>query len=178
MAQKGFEVQESTIIYVSADELWELVGPGFAEVHKWSSNVDHAEGKGTSQFEGAVCEERFCDVNVKGFSKISEKLIGYDENQMNLTYTVNSGMPGFVRKAENHWAVLPIDEESSKLVMKANFEVKGFMGFLMKGVMKRKMTKTLKTVLNDAKVYLETGQVSVAKADRMDQLERKKKKTS
>jgi len=74
MAQKGFNVQKELIINVPATELWEMIGPGFIEVYKWSSNVDHAEGKGTSSFEGAVCHERFCDVNVKGFSKISEIL--------------------------------------------------------------------------------------------------------
>jgi len=64
MAQKGFNVQKEMIIDVPASELWEMVGPGFVEVYKWSSNVDHAEGQGTSKFEGAACNERFCDVNV------------------------------------------------------------------------------------------------------------------
>ena len=73
MAQKGFEVQREIIINASAAELWEMVGPGFVEVYKWSSNVDHATGKGEGKFDGAVCDERFCDVNVKGFSKIRKR---------------------------------------------------------------------------------------------------------
>ena len=176
VAQNSFQVQREITIDVPAAQLWEMVGPGFVEVYKWSSNVDHAEGAGTSPFEGAVCDERFCDVNVKGFSKISEKLIQYDEGKMNLAYAVNSGMPGFISRAENDWTVVPVAGNRSKLVMKAHFEVKGLMGAFMKGMMKKKMIKTLETVLNDAKVYTETGQVSVAKSTRMEQLEKKARK--
>lgn len=177
MAQKGFEVQKEITVNVPAAELWEMVGPGFVEVYKWSSNVDHATGKGVSSFEGAVCDERFCDVNVSGFSKISEKLTNYDEDNMTLRYAVNDGMPGFVKKAENEWTVVAIDDTHSKLVMEANFEVKGVMGFLMKGMMKGKMNKTLDTVLEDAKVYAETGQISPVKAKRLSQLEKKNRPT-
>lgn len=175
MAQNGFQVQKEITINVPAAELWEMVGPGFVEVYKWASNVDHATGQGTSPFEGAVCDERFCDVNVKGFSKISEKLTAYDEQIMNLAYQVKNGLPGFISKGENDWTVVSLGNNQSKLVMKANFEVQGFMGFLMKGIMKGKMNKTLETVLNDAKVYLETGKISQAKAKRIKQIAKKNK---
>lgn len=124
MAQKGFDVQKEITINVSADQLWEMVGPGFIDVYKWSSNVDHAEGKGQSDFEGAVCSERFCDVNVKGFSKISEELTKYDRKRMSLAYEVKDGMPGFVVRAVNDWTVIPVDANHSKLVMKAEFRSK------------------------------------------------------
>ena len=57
--------------------------------------------------------------------------------------------------------------------MKAEFGARGLMGNLMSGMMKSKMTKTLETVLKDAKIYAETGQVSEAKRKRMDQLAKK-----
>lgn len=178
MAQQGFTVEKEIIVDVSAAELWEMVGPGFVEVYKWSSNVDHAEGSGTPEFEGAVCSERSCNVNVKGFDKINEELTKYNAEQMNLAYAVLEGMPGFVTKAANDWTVVAIDENHSKLVMKAEFESKGLMGKMMNGMMRKKMEKTLDTVLNDAKVFAETGQVSQEKADRMAELERKNKKAA
>lgn len=176
VAQNSFNVQREITINVSASDLWELVGPGFVEVYKWSSNVDHAEGQGTSPFEGAVCDERFCDVNVKGFSKISEKLTDYNQEKMSLTYEVRNGMPGFISQAANNWVVVPIDANHSKLVMNGKFVVKGFMGAIMKGPMRKKMSETLETVLNDAKVYAETGEVSIAKAARIQQLAKKRNK--
>ena len=173
MAQKGFELEKEIVINVPAEELWEMVGPGFEEVYKWSSNVDHSEGSGTSLFEGATCSERACNVNVKGFSKINETLTKYDQNQMVLAYEVNDGMPGFVTKAANEWTVIPVNDYQSKLVMKAVFGSKGLMGTLMNGMMKKKMSKTLDTVLQDAKIYAETGQISGAKQKRVEQLARK-----
>lgn len=173
MAQKGFDLEKELLIHVPAEALWELIGPGFIDVYKWSSNVDHAEGKGTSEFEGAVCSERFCDVNVKGFNKISEKLTKYDEKKRNLAYEVHEGMPGFITRAANEWTVIPISVNQSKLRMQATFRSKGIMGTLMNGMMRKKMNDTLETVLNDAKIYAETGEVSQAKRKRMMQLGKK-----
>ncbi len=173
MAQKGFELEKEIIINVPAEELWDMVGPGFADVYKWSSNVDHSEGSGTASFEGATCSERACNVNVKGFNKIKETLTKYDQKMMVLAYEVNEGMPGFVTKAANEWTVVALSTYQSKLVMKAEFESKGLMGNLMRGMMKKKMSKTLDNVLKDAKVYAETGQISDAKEKRIAQLERK-----
>lgn len=178
MAQKGFKLEREITINVSADELWNMVGPGFVEVYRWSSNVDHAQGSGTPEFEGAVCSERSCDLNVKGFSSISEILIKYNAQQMNLAYEVKSGMPSFVTKAANDWTVISIDDTHSKLVMKAEFQSKGLMGALMNGMMEKKMRQTLDTVLNDAKVFAETGQQSEAKKERVAQLAKKTKQAA
>ncbi len=171
--ERGFELTREIEINVSAEKLWEMVGPGFVEVYKWSSNVDHAEGSGESEFEGAVCSKRGCDLNVKGFSKISEILTKYSADSMNLAYQVVEGMPGFVTFAENDWTVVDLGNGKSKLVMNATFKSKGLMGMMMNGMMEKKMRQTLDTVLNDAKVYAETGEVSKAKQDRIDQLAKK-----
>ena len=173
MAQSGFEVQKEMTINVPAAELWQMVGPGFIDVYKWSSNVDHAIGKGISDFEGAVCDERFCDVNVKGFSKISEKLVKYNQADMNLAYEVREGMSGFVSKAVNDWTVVAVGQNQSKLIMKAEFKTKGLMGRMMNGMMEKKMNKTLDVILNDAKTYAETGKISMAKEKRVAELAKK-----
>ncbi len=141
-----------------------MVGPGFVEVYKWSSNVDHAEGSGSPEFEGAVCSERVCNVNVKGFDKISEELTKYNESNMNLVYAVKEGMPGFVTKAVKDWTVVAVDDTHSKLIMKAEFESKGLMGKMMNGMMRKKMA--------------ETGEMSQEKAERVAQLEKKMKKAA
>ncbi|MDG1331097.1 MAG: SRPBCC family protein [Crocinitomicaceae bacterium] len=178
MAQKEFNVDREIEINVSAEQLWEMVGPGFVEVYKWSSNVDHAEGSGKSEFEGAVCSNRSCAVNVKGFSSIAEKLTNYSIDNKTLSYEVVEGMPGFMVLAENTWTVVPISESKSKLVMKGRFSTKGLMGTMMRGMMKKKMGETLEMVLNDAKVYAETGVPSAVKQARIAEFEKKQKKAA
>ncbi len=178
MSEKGFKIQKEIIINVPSDSLWDFIGPGFIEVYKWSSNVDHAEGSGISEFAGAVCSERYCDVNVKGFNKISERLIKYDQNKQHLAYEVTEGMPSFVTHASNEWSVHILNANQSKLRMQANFRSKGILGILMNGLMKKKMNETLETVLKDAKIYLETGEISTAKRKRMDHLEKRRMKVA
>ena len=158
---------------VSADTLWKLVGPGFAEVHQWASNVDFTTGKGMAKLPGAPCNERVCDVNVKGFGQVSERLEAYNEQTMTLAYEANQGLPGWVTRAANRWTVEAVDADTSRLVMLAEFRTKGLMGWVMNGLMERKMTQTVRTVLQDLKVYIETGKVSANKQARLNELAQK-----
>ena len=49
------------------------------------------------------------------------------------------------------------------------------MGNMMKGMMKNKMDDLLEVVLNDAKVYAETGTPSAEKLARVEELAKKNK---
>lgn len=171
----GFKVTRTININISADKLWEIIGPGFSKAYVWASSVDHSVGKGTSEFEGAPCDERFCDVNAKGFNKIEEKLVKYSNDSMNLAYKVTNGMPGFISKAVNDWKVIPAGANTSTLEMNADFELKGFMGRFMKPMMMKKMEGLLDIVLEDAKIYAETGKISENKRKRVEALKRRNK---
>ena len=178
-AYKGFELtKESEIINVSADQLWAMVGTGFEDAYLWATTVDHSVGNGTAQFEGASCDERSCDVSAKGFDKIVEKVTKYNDQEMNFAYDVTDGMPSFMHSAKNDWTVVSVGPNQSKLVMKADFRVKGLMGNIMKGMMKNKMEDLLEVVLNDAKVYAETGSPSSEKLARIEELAKKNKKAA
>lgn len=168
--QTSFTVTRELDINVSPDKLWHIIGHSFADAYIWASSVDHSTGGGTPEFEGAKCSERFCDVNAKGFNKISEKLTKYSNEHMNLAYVVSEGMPSFVSLAQNDWTVLPIGVHQAKLVMKADFGLQGIMGRFMKPMMKSKIEKLLDVVLNDARVFAETGSISDTKRKRNEEL--------
>ena len=109
---------------------------------------------------------------------MAEKISGLrifedDEGKMNLAYEVTDGMPGFVTRAVNDWTVVPVSKNQSRLVMKAEFRSKGVMGKMMNGMMEKKMSETLETVLMDAKIYAETGEISPAKQERIASLSKK-----
>ncbi len=171
----GFKVTRSIKINVSSEKLWDIIGPGFSDAYMWASSVDHSVGKGNSEFEGAPCDERFCDVNAKGFNKIEEKLVKYSNEFMNLAYEVTKGMPGFISKAVNDWKVIPSGGNTSVLEMNAEFQLKGFMGRFMKPMMQKKMAGLLDIVLEDAKIYAETGMISEHKRNRIETLNQKNK---
>jgi hypothetical protein len=170
--QTSFNVSRELNINVSPDKLWQIIGHRFEDAYIWASSVDHSKGGGTPEFEGATCSERFCDVNAKGFNKISEKLVKYSNEDMTLAYVVLEGMPSFITHAQNDWTVEPTGIHQSKLVMKADFSLQGIMGRFMKPMMKSKMEKLLDVVLNDAKIFAETGSISETKRKRNELLEK------
>ncbi len=174
MAQKGFDIEKQISIDVSAEKLWEMIGPGFVDVYKWSSNVDFAEGSGEPEFEGAAVRNRFCNVNVKGFDKISERLVKYSDQDRVLAYSVTGGMPNFVESATNEWSVLEDGPNKSILTMSAKFRSKGVVAILMNPLMKKNLKETLEIVLKDAKIYAETGLISEAKRKRIEELKKQK----
>lgn len=177
MAQTKLKYKEfkmtkrSEVIGVSADKLWEIVGPGFEHAGDWSTAVDHSSGSGEAQFEGATCNERSCDLNARGFSKISEVLTLYNEDSQELAYDVVEGNPGFVLKAGNHWKIIEVGPNESALEMTVTMHLKKFMGTLMGGMLKKNINQLMPSIFHDLKVYAETGQISEEKQQRIAKLE-------
>lgn len=176
--KKHKEVQmqfKSKTINVSADKLWEIVGPGFEEAYIWSTAVDHSSGSGEAQFEGATCDNRSCDLNAKGFNKIEEKLTIYNIENKELAYNIIHGLPGFVLKANSYWKVTEISPNQSRVELISTMHTKKFMGTLMGGMLQKQIKAVIPTVLNDLKVYAETGNISDEKKQRVAKLESKSK---
>lgn len=176
--QKKYKVlkisQQSEPIHVSADKLWEIVGTGFEDAGKWCTVVDHSVGLGKSEFDGATCKNRACDLNAKGFSKIDEVITLYEEDKKEIAYDVVEGTPGFVKKYNSHWKVIDLGNGKSAVQINNTIEAKKFMGSLMGGMMKKNVNKALPTIFRDLKVYAETGEISEEKKERLAKLEAKK----
>lgn len=170
--QKKYKVVNRTlqteVIQVSADSLWSILRE-FDKVSEWTSTLDHSEGRGTPQFEGTTCNERICQANK---NKFVEELFLFDNEKMELAYTMTEGAPGFVKLAQNHWQVVEVGPNQSIVKMNVTMHLSRFMGFFLKGAITKAMTKQVKIVHHDLKVYAETGEVSEAKKK---QLTKKKK---
>jgi len=170
-------LKTSEVINVSADSLWKIVRQ-FDQVGVWFSSIDHAEGSGEPEFEGATCSERTCHVNLKGYSEVHEKLTLFDESKRELAYQFTGGGPGFLLFAENHWTVKEVGPNQSILKMEATMRLKKFMGWLLGGKLKKTIEKELPISLNELKIYAETGEVSEAKKARIVKMEKKKMKAA
>ena len=110
--------------------------------------------------EGATCSERACDLNAKGFNNISETLVEYSNEQRLLKYEVRDGLPGFVTYGSNRWKIVEIGPNESQLEMTITMHLKPVMGILMGGVFKKNLINTIDTVVDDLKIFAETGQIS------------------
>jgi len=157
----------SEIINVSADELWKIVGPGFEVAGTWATAVDHSEGSGTPNFEGATCSERSCDLNAKGFSKIKEVITIYNIQKRTLAFDVTEGLPGFVQISNSHWQIIDLGNNQCKIEITITAKADKFMGTLMGGMLKSNFKKTIPTIFRDLKIYAETGNISKEKQERL-----------
>lgn len=172
MAQNEYKVITKTLtsdtIKVSADSLWTILRE-FDKVADWTSTLQHSEGSGEAIFEGTTCHERVCEAPKNNFV---EKLTMFSDNKKELSYELIKGAPDFVKLASNHWKVIEIGSNQSKVEMHVTIHLSKFMGFFLGGAITNTMTKQVTIVLNDLKIYAETGDVSEAKKAQLEKMKR------
>ena len=168
--QKEVKMSKSVVLNVSANDLWQIVGPGFAEASKWSTAVDHSVGHGAGKFDGATCDTRSCDLSAKGFSNVNERITEYDESNRTLAFDVFEGMPGFVTYTNNRTVVTDLGQDQSQAELQITMHMKPFLGWLLGGMLKKNLSNLIDSALDDLKVFAETGEPSGRKLARMKKL--------
>jgi hypothetical protein len=168
--EKEIKLSKSLTVNVSADDLWQIVGPQFADAGKWSTAVDHSAGHGEGNFDGASCDSRSCDLSAKGFKSVNEKITEYDEANRTMSFDVVQGMPGFVTYTNNRTIVSDLGQGRSKAELQITIRMKPLMGNLLGGMFKKNLSNVIDSALDDLKVYAETGKPSARKQARMAQL--------
>ena len=172
MSEKRKEVKMSkqVVVNVSANDLWQIIGPGFAEAGKWSTAVDHSAGHGEGKFDGATCDTRTCDLSAKGFSKVNERITEYDASNRTMAFDVIEGTPGFVTYMNNRTVITDLGQGRSQAELQFTIHMKPFMGALMGGMLKKNLSKLIDSALDDLQVFAETGKPSARKQARMKKL--------
>ena len=148
-------VHQEIIINASIDDAWEILGPQFEYAQVWASSIKHSEALDNESLNGSTCTIRGC--SVKGMGEIKETLLSYSPENHSLSYEVKEGMPKMVRFASNNWQLIDLGNGKTKLKMKIEMETGGFMGWIMRGMMKRKMTKMSSQIAEEFKYYVENG---------------------
>lgn len=147
-------IKKETTIHADIEKCWDVLGKDFANAHKWASAIKHSEGSGES-FNGASCSNRGCDV--KGMGALKEKLLSYSDNTHSLEYEIIDGLPSMVKKGTNSWSLASVGTNKTKLTMEMNMDISGFIGTIMKPMMKMQMGGMGKQFLEEFKYYVEKG---------------------
>ena len=166
------ETLTSEVINVSADLLWSICRE-FDKTAEWTSTLNHSYGTGEPQHEGATCSSRTCETNIGKGNKVVEELTMFSDEKKELAYNLTEGAPGFITLANNHWKIIDIDSNQSKIEMSITMHMKKFAGFFLSGLITKEMKKQVNIVLDELKIYAETGDISEAKKK---QIEKQKKK--
>lgn len=154
------EIIKEAIIDKPVADVWQVLGPQYAEAYKWASGLYHSEGRGPAKLEGATCSKRTCETSL---GKITEELETYDAANYRISYAVIEGFPSFVEKGVNNWKLEPMGDKT-KVKMHLVVRTKGFLGLLMGPLMKMQMKGVTSQVLNDFKHYVENDHPSPRKA--------------
>jgi len=155
--QKVKEINRDLQINSPIEEVWQVVGHEYAEAYKWASSLKHSEALDSVSLNGSSCTERGCDID--GFGQITEKMLAYSDEEHLLSYEVTSGLPKFVIKTENTWKLSTTTEGKTNVEVRMKMQTKGFLGWLLGGIMERKTEKLLDGSLEELKYYVETGKI-------------------
>jgi len=170
-----FNIKRDIHINAPIEKVWDISYNKFSEVDKWLTAVPLSTGSNPKQAEDTTCE-RQCTPNVKGFGKTLEALEFVDAKQNTLRYRILEGPPGFVKSATNTWSLKPASGGGTTIQMYTEMEVKGILGFLMGGLMKKQMPKILDEALEDLKYYAEHDQPRPLKVEASEKWARKNMK--
>lgn len=156
------ETLTSEIINVSADSLWAICRE-FDKTAEWTSTLNHSFGSGEPKHKGATCSSRTCETNIGKGNKVVEELVLFNDEKRELAYNLTEGAPGFIPLASNHWKIVEIGPNQSKIIMNITMHMKHFASFFLSGLITKQMKKQVTIVQNELKIYAETGEVSEAK---------------
>ena len=163
----GMEVTKNAIINVSADRLWSILGDDFDKVGEWARGVD-SSGPNTDAAvpEGANVGGRVCQA--PGFGAIKETFTSFDPVEHSYAFEATaSKIPSFVRNLTNHTVVKSLGPEQSEVQLRITADTPGVRGALVKAMMTRKFSRGLDEILEDLKIFAESGQISSEKSEAM-----------
>lgn len=165
-------IKQSITIDAPINKVWQILGPEFPDAYKWASSVNHSEAKNNQSVNGSTCSERGC--NISGMGNIKEKILSYSDTEHVLSYQVIEGMPSMVKYMSNTWKLIDLGNGKTKLEMQMEMKTGGIMGAMMKGMMRKKMTKMSNEVVEEFKYYVEMGNPHTRKLKAAEKFARKR----
>ena len=155
------EIKRTFTVNKSIDATWAVLGNDYGGAYKWGTGLYHTEGKGTPTLSGAEFDQRYCETNV---GNITEKVLVFDPKSYQLSYEVIDGFPGFVKSGVNTWTLRQLSPNKTEVSVHFVAVLGGIVGTIMKPIMNWQLSKSFDQVLEDFKVYVETGKPSATKA--------------
>ena len=155
----GMEITKNAIVNVSADRLWSILADDFDKIGEWARGVDSSgPNTGAAIPEGASVGGRVCQA--PGFGAINETFTSFDPVGRSYAFEATaSKIPSFVRDLTNHTLVKSLGAEQSEVQLRITADTPGVRGALVKPIMSRKFSKGLDGVLEDLKIFAESGKI-------------------
>lgn len=161
------EIKRTFTVDKPIERVWDVLGNDYGGACKWGTGLYHSEGKDAPTLPDAEFDKRYCETNV---GNITEKVLIFDPRHYRLQYAVIDGFPGFVKSGINTWTLRELADDKTQVDVHFIAVLGGLMGTIMKPMMRWQLSSTFDQVLEDFKVYVETGKPSAKKAKELRKL--------
>ena len=159
-----------------ADQVWEVIGPGFARIGEWASVIlasTATPGPAGPAYAGPICAGpagadgapvtgRVCATGVRLVPRVTENLIAYDQARRTLSYQAQD-LPALVTLARNTWTVVPVGEHRCRVALQAQFQARGALGVLAGWVVAVQARRNARLLGADLSHYIRHGTPSPRK---------------
>jgi hypothetical protein len=138
VGQRGPMPQLTTHLTIDApaDEVWQVIGPGFARIGEWATTIPAsaaipapAPAAATPVAPRAPVLGRTCSTGTRLMPDITETLTDYDEDRRTLSYQA-AGLPAFITAARSTWTVTPAGETTCRVTVTGHFQTRGVLGLV------------------------------------------------
>ena len=164
------DVRLETSIDAPADKVWGILAHQFPDISEWAAGVAFSrEASADEAPDGwalaptAPVAGRLTNAGLE----LKEFFTAFDDEARRFTFRA-SGLPRIIEMSQNTTTVTQTGDGSCTVVFDIHVEMSGPF-VVLTPVLKRRLTKGIKPVQEDLKVYAETGEVSAARKARRDE---------
>ena len=140
IGQKKIHIKSELTINKNTDDVWEVMGKQFGDVHLWSSNFKNSKPAGDKIFEGIDYSQR---ITLTDRGETIQVLDTFDSANYKLTYHSSKGLPEIAKTAVGIWSLKPIQNNQTMVVLEFNMESKNIIGYLLSPIIKLNFPLTL-----------------------------------
>ncbi|MEM9798470.1 MAG: SRPBCC family protein [Pseudomonadota bacterium] len=148
-------VTREITIAASAERVWDILGPNYADAAAWASSVYVSRARQDGPvLPGAPLAGRTCETSLGPFTETIET---YDPADRRVAYSATGAkMPGFVKRLSNEWIVEP-EAGAARVRCTLTADIAFPFNLLMGPLMRLQFGRVLKQATQELKHYAETG---------------------
>jgi len=146
-------------IAAPAERVWQVLARDFAAIGRWASAIPESRALDDPPADGeATVAGRVCTSTVPGVPAVQERFTHYSEHDRRFTYVASSGLPAFVRRAENTWSVRELGPGAALAEARAELDLHPLVGLLLAPLLKLQLDRTGARVFEELRHYIEHGE--------------------
>ncbi len=150
-------------VEASAEQVWDVVARQFSHIGDWATAIPASRANPEAHVKtDAPVAGRVCETGVPMLPHVEDTIVAYDDAARTLTYEA-AGMPAFVATARNRWQVTAVDEHRALVRFDGVMETRGIVGGLLGLLLRVRLAREGRKLLDDLRHYVENGQPSPRK---------------